>query len=404
MGNTLKIILVGAGPVGLVTALAMARRGLDVTVLEADARYDEKPRAATTQASTLDMMQELGIADEIIRQGLISAKFQHWDRVTNELVAEFDFAVLKGETDHPYAVQCESHKTVAIAEAALASYPHARVLRKHEVIAVGQDAHGVWADCNTLDGPRRFTGDYLVGTDGARSLVRKACGVQFEGYTFPERFVGLTTPYDFEAKFGYSNRNYFADPTRFVLVFKVSGNDFKGLWRVISADGSDAPDEALLSDAAVQERLQYFWPNADPYEIQYRGLYKFHQRVASSFRGGRMFLAGDAAHVNNPMGGLGMNSGVHDGLELAELFDLVQRRERDESVLDRYDRRRRPLNVEYVQQVTVANKRRLEERDPIVRRQRLDELRQIVADPRKHKAYLLKASLIESVRKARTIE
>lgn len=404
MSRTLKIILVGAGPVGLVTALAMAQRGLDVTVLEADARYDEKPRAATTQASTLDMMDTLGIADEIIRQGLISAKFQHWDRVTNELVAEFDFSVLNGETNHPYAVQCESHKTVAIAESALKRHAHARVLREHEVIEVGQDSNGVWADCTTPDGPRRFAGDYLVGTDGARSLVRKACGVAFEGYTFPERFVGLTTPHDFEAKFGYSNRNYFADPNRFVLLFKVSGNDFKGMWRVISADGSDASDEALLSDAAVQERLQYFWPKSEPYDVHYRGLYKFHQRVAGSFRTGRMFLAGDAAHVNNPMGGLGMNSGVHDGLELAELFDLVQRGERDESVLDRYDRRRRPLNVEYVQQVTVANKRRLEERDPVVRKDRLDELRRIVADPVKHKAFLLKASLIESVRKARTIE
>lgn len=399
----MHVLVVGGGPVGMVTALAMAQRGMRVTILEAEETYDDKPRAATTHASTLDMMDSLGIGAEVVRQGLISERFQHWDRVSGELIAAFDFAVLKGETNHPYAVQCESHKTVNICAAQLANYPDAQLLRRHEVIAVGQDGGGVWADCETPDGPRRFTGDYLVGTDGARSIVRRLCDIDFAGYTFAERFVGLTTPFDFEAKFGYSNRNYFADPERFVLLFKVSGNDFKGMWRVISKDGTDDPDDMVLSAEKLQERVQYFWPNDAPYDIHYRGLYKFHQRVAAQFSKGRMFLAGDAAHVNNPMGGLGMNSGIHDGMELAELFDLIQTGKADDSILARYDRRRRPLNVEYVQQVTVANKRRLEEKDPVIRRERLDELRRIVDDPIQHKAFLMRASLIDSVRKARTI-
>jgi 3-(3-hydroxy-phenyl)propionate hydroxylase len=400
----MNVLVVGAGPVGMVTALAMAQRGMRVTILEAEETYDDKPRAATTHASTLDMMDSLGIGAEVVRQGLISERFQHWDRVSGELIAAFDFAVLKGETNHPYAVQCESHKTVNICAAQLANYPDAQLLRRHEVIAVGQDGDRVWADCETPDGPCRFTADYLVGTDGARSIVRRLCDIDFAGYTFAERFVGLTTPFDFEAKFGYSNRNYFADPDRFVLLFKVSGNDFKGLWRVISKDGTDDPDDIVLSAAKLQERVQYFWPKDTPYDIHYRGLYKFHQRVAAQFSKGRMFLAGDAAHVNNPMGGLGMNSGIHDGMELTELFDLVQTGKATDAILARYDRRRRPLNVEYVQQVTVANKRRLEEKDPVIRRERLDELRRIVDDPQQHKAFLMRASLIDSVRKAATIE
>ena len=404
MLKPIRILVVGAGPVGMVTALAFAQRGLEVTILEAEESYDDKPRAATTHASTLDMLDGLGIGAVVVRQGLISERFQHWDRVSEELIAEFDFSMLKGETNHPYAVQCESHKTVNICGAKLNDYPNARLLRQHEVIAVGQDGQGVWADCQTPDGNHRFTGDYLVGTDGARSLVRRACDIDFAGYTFAERFVGLTTPFDFEEKFGYSNRNYFADPERFVLLFKVSGNDFKGMWRVISKDGTDDPDEVVLSEAKLQERVQFFWPKDGPYDIEYRGLYKFHQRVAAQFSKGRMFLAGDAAHVNNPMGGLGMNSGIHDGMELAELFELIQSGQADASILARYDRRRRPLNVEYVQQVTVANKRRLEEKDPAIRRERLDELRRIVADPAQHKAFLMRASLIDSVRKAGTIE
>jgi 3-(3-hydroxy-phenyl)propionate hydroxylase len=400
----LRILVVGAGPVGMVTTLAFAQCGMHVTILEAEQTYDEKPRAATTHASTLDMMDRLGIGAEVVRQGLISRRFQHWDRVSGKMVAEFDFSVLEGETNHPYAVQCESHKTVNICAAKLHDFPDAQLLRQHEVIAVGQDDGRVWADCETPDGRRRFTGDYLVGTDGARSIVRRLCDIDFAGYTFAERFVGLTTPFDFEAKFGYSNRNYFADPERFVLLFKVSGNDFKGMWRVISKDGTDDPDEVVLSDTKLEERMQYFWPKDAPYDIHYRGLYKFHQRVAEQFSKGRMFLAGDAAHVNNPMGGLGMNSGIHDGMELAELFDLIQSGKASDAILARYDRRRRPLNVEYVQQVTVANKRRLEEKDPAIRRERLDELRRIVADPVQHKAFLMRASLIDSVRKAGTID
>ena len=231
MPKQLHVIVVGAGPVGIVTALAFAKRGIHVTVLEAEETYDDKPRAATTHASTLDMMDTLGIGTEVVRQGLISKRFQHWDRVSGELIAEFDFSVLEGETNHPYAVQCESHKTVNICANMLEPCPDARLFRRHEVVAVGQDSEHAWADCATPDGKRRFTGDFLVGTDGARSLVRRMCDIDFAGYTFAERFVGLTTPFDFEAKFGYSNRNYFADPDRFVLLFKVSGNDFKGMWR-----------------------------------------------------------------------------------------------------------------------------------------------------------------------------
>ena len=399
----MKVVVVGAGPVGAVTALAIAARGIEVTLVEAEERYDERPRAATTHASTLEMLHELGIVDEVIRRGLVSARFQHWDRAAGRLVAEFDYGLLADETPYPYAVQCESHKLVAIAEAKLAALPNARVLRRHEVVDIGETGTAVRAVCATPDGTAEVEGDYLVGTDGARSLVRKHMGVAFDGYTFPERFVGLTTPFDFERAHGYSNRNYFSDPERWVMLFKVADHDMAGIWRVISPAEGDEPDDAVLAEGALQARLQHFFPQPAAYDIRYRGLYRFHQRVASSFRAGRLFLAGDAAHVNNPAGGLGMDSGIHDGMELAELLAAVAAGA-DPSLLDRYDRRRRPLNVEFVQEQTIANKRRLEERDPAVRRTHLDELARIAADPARARQFLVRASLIQSVRKARTIE
>ena len=270
------------------------------------------------------MLDALGIVDEVIRQGLISARFQHWDRVTSKLVAEFDYGLLKDDTPYPYAVQCESHKLVAIAEAKLAALPNATVQRRHEVTGMEVRAHGVRAQCATPDGAAVVDADYLVGTDGARSLVRKTIGVEFEGYTFPERFVGLTTPFDFEREYGYSNRNYFADPEQFVMLFKVAGNDMRGIWRVISPTEVDEPDEAVLSDGAVQARVQHFFPQAEPYEIRYRGLYRFHQRSRRP-SAKPAFSSPATRRTSTIPPAVGMNSGIHDGMELAELLAAVAR-------------------------------------------------------------------------------
>jgi 3-(3-hydroxy-phenyl)propionate hydroxylase len=403
MNSPVHVLLVGGGPVGLVTALAMARAGLKVTVVEADAAYDERPRAATTHASTLEMLASLGLIDEVLRVGLVSPRFQHWDRVSGRKVAEFDYSLLKDDTPYPYVVQCESHKLVALAEAALAAFADARVLRRHTVTALEQTVDGVTVTCSTPGGIEVFGADYVVGTDGARSVVRGAIGADFEGYTFDERFVGMTTRFDFEKHYGYSNRNYFSDPERWVAVFKVAGNDLNGLWRVISPATTAEADDVVLSESSLQERLQRFFPRAEPYDIDYRGVYRFHQRVASRFRHGRIFLAGDAAHINNPAGGLGLNGGIHDGMELTGILAAIMRGEAGLSLLDRYERRRKSLNIEYVQQDTVANKRRLEESDPEVRRQHQAELQAIASDPARCRQFLLRASLIESTRKAELI-
>jgi len=233
--------------------------------------------------------------------------------------------------------------------------------------------------------------------------VRKALDIEFEGYTFPERFLVLTTPYDFAAERGYCFRNYIADPEAWTNLFKVAGDDGKGLWRAVFPTAPGESDEDCLSDEAVQGRMQKFFPKAGPYDIVHRNLYNVHQRVAKTFRKGRAFLAGDAAHVNNPIGGLGLNCGIHDAMDLSDLLIRVCRGDVPESALDAYDRRRRPLNVEFVQQQTIANKKRLEERDPAVREANFETLRKTAADPTAHRAFLMRTSLLDSVRKARTI-
>jgi 3-(3-hydroxy-phenyl)propionate hydroxylase len=191
-----------------------------------------------------------------------------------------------------------------------------------------------------------------------------------------------------------------SDPEEWTNLFKVMGDDLKGRWRAVFPARENETDEEAFSEASTRRRMRRLCDGHPMDLLAHRNIYRVHQRVAKAFRAGRVFLAGDAAHVNNPVGGLGLNCGIHDAIELAETLHLVTRGRASEDLLGRYERRRRPLNIEYVQQQTVANKKRLEERDPSVRQANFDDLRRAAADPRLHKQFLMRTSLIESVRKA----
>jgi 3-(3-hydroxy-phenyl)propionate hydroxylase len=269
-------------------------------------------------------------------------------------------------------------------------------------VEVDAGAAGVAVTAETPGGPKTFRGAFLVGCDGGRSTVRKCLDIEFTGYTWPERFIVLTTPFDFARERGCCFRSYFSDPDEWTNLFKVAGDDGSGLWRAVFPTRNDESDDDALGDVGAQRRLQHFFPRAGAWDIVHRNLYKVHQRVAETFRKGRVFLAGDAAHVNNPIGGLGLNCGIHDGVELAQrLARFCGGAGEDE--LDLYDRRRRPINIEFVQAQTVNNKKRLEEKDPAVRAANFGELRATAADPARHREFLLRTSLIASVRKAALI-
>ena len=392
------ILVAGGGPVGVIMALALARQNIAVHVLEAEARVNDSPRAATTHAATLEMLDDLGLADEVARRGLIEPKFRIWDRAGRKLIVEFDFGVLRNDTRFPYVIQCEQHKLANMTIERLRSHPHARVEFSTRVTAVEQFDDRVEVVADTASEARKLVGSYLIGADGGRSTVRKALDIEFEGYTHPERFLVLTTTFSFDTEYAQCSRNYFSDPDEWCALFKVTGDDGKGLWRVLFPTRLNETDEQAMHEESVQGRLQSFFPKQGSYPVVHRNMYNVHQRVAASFRKGRVFLAGDAAHVNNPLGGLGLNFGIHDAVELSALLGRVLRQEAPPGILEQYDHLRRPLNIEYVQQQTIANKKRLEEKDPAVRAKNNEALRKTAADPVAHRAYLLRASLVESVR------
>jgi 3-(3-hydroxy-phenyl)propionate hydroxylase len=399
MASQRPILIAGAGPVGVITALALARQGFDVQIFEAEQRVNDNPRAATTHAATLEILEDLGLVDDVIRRGLIEPKFRIWDRASRELIVEFDFGALKSDTQYPFVVQCEQHKLANMTIDRLAQRGAASVHFSSRVVNFEQFDDRVEAEIETATGTRRIAGSYLIGCDGGRSTVRKTLDIEFEGYTHPERFLVLTTPFSFDTAYAQCSRNYFSDADEWCALFKVSGDDGKGLWRVLFPTRSGETDAQALDDEAVQRRLQNFFPKTGDYPVAHRNIYNVHQRVAATFRKGRVFLAGDSAHVNNPLGGLGLNFGIHDAAELAGLLGQVMRGAAPAELLNGYDQRRRPLNVEYVQQQTIANKKRLEEKDPAVRARNNAALRATAADPAAHRAYLLRASLIEAVRK-----
>jgi 3-(3-hydroxy-phenyl)propionate hydroxylase len=399
-----RVLIAGGGPVGLLAAWLLGRRGLRVRLFDENPGPRDDPRAATTHPSTLDLLSEDGLAEDMARVGLVAPIFQFWDRPSAQLVAEFDHAVLANDTRHPYVVQCEQFKTAKLLLQRLENFPNVEVMFGHDVIEVAQTSQSVSVKVRGPQGVSVHAGGYLIGADGGRSTVRKQCDIAFDGFTWPERFIVLTTPYDFEAGRGYCYRSYFADPGAWCNCFKVSADGPPGLWRTVFPTDSSQSEEELTSDAAAQALLQKFFPASRPYEVVHRNLYITHQRVAATFRKGRVLLAGDAAHVNNPIGGMGLNGGIQDAVNLSDKLARIVLDGAPDTLLDTYDRQRRTVAVEFVQEQSIENKKRLEARDPEVRKRNLDELRAIAADPARARQFLLRTSMIASQRRAAALE
>jgi 3-(3-hydroxy-phenyl)propionate hydroxylase len=400
-GSGSRVIVAGAGPVGMTCALALSRAGIPVTVFEQEPAPVRDQRAASLHPSTLDLLDDLGILAAIIPKGLVSPAYRFHDRVTGGVVAEFNLGDLAGELRFPFVLQYEQYKMTAAIAATCANQPDFDVRFSHRVAGLAQDPDGVTVDVEGhAGGLERIRAGYLIGCDGGRSTVRKLAGINFEGFTYPEKFIKIATHFDFaEANANLAFRNYFSDPHEWCNLFKVRGETPSGLWRAIFPMRPDEADDEALRPDGVEARLQRFFPKPGSYAVEYVDVYGVHQRVAATLRAGRVLLAGDSAHANNPIGGMGMNGGIHDAVNLSGKLARVLHGE-DEALLDLYSRQRRHAAVEYVQAQTIANKRLLEERDPSVRQRNLDELRRVAEDQVRARQYMRRAALIESLESA----
>ena len=391
------ILIVGAGPVGLTVALSLAKQGIPVQVIESEPGLTVDQRAGSFHPPTLEMLAPLGVTEEMQRIGL---KVPHWqirDRKQGVIV-EWDLGLISDLTPYPYRFHLEQHRLTPILFHKLHGYRHASVRFSTEFTSATQDASGVTVQ--TSKGVIKTP--WLVACDGGRSRVRKILGIDFEGFTWPERFIVISTIEDF-AQHGFTSNAYVADPKEWAAVFHMPHDGPAGLWRMAFPVHPDEDEDEVLADEAVEARMQRFMPRQERYEVPYKGIYRVHQRVAKEWRMGRVLLAGDAAHLNNPLGAFGLNGGLHDAILLADYLGKVSRGDADQSLLDRYVRQRRTANVEFVQTQSIANKRLLEEADPAAREQKFSELRKIAADREAARDFLIKSSMIWSVRRAAEI-
>lgn len=392
-----RVIIVGAGPSGLTAALSLTAAGVPVVVLESRSEVSEDPRAATFHPPTLEMYSESGVTRRLHEMGIVCPQWQFRGREEG-IIAEFDLGILADITPFPYRLQCEQHKLVAILTDILSERSGFEIHYGSAVEAVSQTATGVTV--TTSDGSS-FEGAYVIGADGGRSAVRKSQDIPFDGFTYQERFLVITTTTDF-ARQGYALSCYVSDPREWCAIFKVPGGGPPGLWRVVFPTIPEAAAADLLDSGHAEQRLQGFIPSDEPYQIVHTNLYTVHQRVAASYRQGRALLAGDAAHVNNPLGGMGMNFGIHDAFSLGDKISRVLNGESDD-LLDLYDRQRRHVANAFLQAMTISNKQLLEEKDLAKRAVRLNEIREIAADPAKARAFLMRTAMFEGLRAAEAI-
>lgn len=389
------VIVAGAGPVGGTFALYLAREGFNVVLLEKHAVLPEDLRASTFHPPSLDMLDRLDLTNRLINMGLVVPKYQFRERRTGDY-AEFDLAVLKNDTKHPYRLQCEQWRLNQLCVEELHKIPNAKVLFSHDVVDVAQDADGVDVTVDSPEGRRTIRGSYVIGAEGANSFVRQKSGLEYEGFTYPEKFLVASTRFPLEIYLkNIAGVNYISDPEEWCIVLRCSD-----MWRVLFPTKPGTDEKVLLSDEYIQSEMHKVAPKKGDFHIGHRTLYNVHQRVASTYRKGRVLLAGDSAHINNPIGGMGMNGGLHDAFNLAEKFLDLRAGKVDESILDVYDRQRRLTATKFVQEHTINNKKMLEDTDPDSSKKRLAQMKKTAEDPKLLHDFLIRTSMISVVRES----
>jgi 3-(3-hydroxy-phenyl)propionate hydroxylase len=392
------VIVAGAGPVGCTAALILAQAGVKVTVIESEATLVEDLRASTFHPPSLDMLDDLGVTEKLLPQGLIASKYQYRDRTTGAY-AEFDLGVLASKTKYPYRLQCEQYKLTRTIKPMLEATGNADLRFSTSVTGVKNLADSVEVTIKGPDGEETLSARYLIGADGSRSEVRKEMDIELEGFTYPELFLVVSTDFPFEDHMpNLSHVNYVSDSEEWCTILRVPG-----FWRVLFPTIEGTSEEDLVDAANLEARMQRLVKSDTPYNIVHTTLYNIHQRVAKNYRKGNVLIAGDAAHLNNPLGGMGMNGGLHDVFNLCpKIIDIIQN-DASEDLLDLYERQRRDVTIDFIQNQTIQNKKNIEQMSDQQRLDHIDNLNKMIKDPEQAAAFLSRNNMFDALERAAEI-
>lgn len=392
------VAIVGAGPSGLTLAWWLVKQGVTVSVLEREAAIPQDMRASTFHPATLDLLDESGLASELVQRGTVVSQWQYLIHETGER-AVFDMACLDDVTDYPFRLQCEQFQLTELLATRLAEHPLCTLhFNASFQDAVSEDEQ-VQLRYHDSDGAKQGVCDWLVAADGASSQVRKSLGLSFDGTVFPKTSITLVVEHPFEDDIpNLLGVNYVWLPDRHYSLMRL-----RDTWRFTYSPEPGQDAETALSDAVARAHIAGVSPRAAETTIRSRNIYTLHQRCLEQFCHGRILFMGDAAHLNSPAGGMGMNSGIHDARSLADHLVPVLQGE-GVGLLERYDRRRRTIALEEVQRLSAQNYARHRETDQEKRRLIWEDLQEIAGDPARHRSYLLDAAMIRSREREAAIE
>ncbi len=392
------VLICGAGPVGLVAGLRLAEAGVETMVIDKESQVSSDFRASTFHPPTLEMLDELGLTTGLLAEGLVSPTWQIRQHESNDK-ALFDLSVLHADTPYPYRLQCEQRVLTRLADAKAQNTSNLLVQYGSELTHLDQDSTGVTATIQTANGVEQIRARYLIASDGARSICRKLTGMTFTGETYPETTILATTTFKFEEVLPeLSNVNYvWCKEGTFSLLRLPS------IWRCsLYADPEETVEQAL-EPHAIERKLQRIFPQSKPYDVVEIRSYRIHRRLIDNYRAGNVIFAGDSAHLTSPSGGMGMNGGIHDAVNLTDKLIAILSKGASEDLLDLYSRQRRPVAEEEILAQSHMNRMRMQRRDPVWRAAEMARLQTLIANPVQHREHLLKSSMISGLARAATV-
>ncbi len=399
-----QVIIAGAGPVGLVTALGLAQRGIRVLVLEKNS--NEVPpqwRGSTIHPPTLAIFDELGMADEIIAGAIKVEVLQYRDLEIQEVV-NFNYDCLDGLVKFPFRLQYEQYKVLKLLRSAASNNPKIEIQYESLIESVTQDSNGVSVQVSKSGATKSVRADWLVGADGSHSAVRKALGIELDGFTYPYPTTVVATPFKFEEYFpGLAPVTYWSGPTGRLSMIRTPD-----IWRIAMTTPLEGVDISSDDRGSISQPSQDFIDAIDlllnllpgvslaDLELKQYEVYRSHQRIAREFSVDRVALAGDAAHLTTTNGGMGLNSGVQDAAALVKALEAAIALN-GSGPISQYAKERKEFCTNFLQPTTTTNHKTVDNPDYEARKSRLNELSADTNNPEIVKQVIARASMISEL-------